>query len=173
MAYAIKTEDIYADMLNDSHLFDFSGYQDDHPCFASMSLDEVKCVKQLNKMAIGKFKDELDGVPLFEFVGLRPKLYSLLYENAGVVESNKTAKGVKRAVKDRHLRHEHYKNTLLPLGSYNVSQNLIRSQHHTLTTRAIRNVALTAFDTKRWLLADGINTRAHGHHLNIMENVER
>ena len=102
LAYAIKTDDIYADMLNDSHLFDFSGYQDDHPCFASMSLDEVKLIKQLNKKAIGKFKDELDGVPLQEFVGLRPKLYSLLYENAGLVESSKTTKGVKRVVKDRH-----------------------------------------------------------------------
>ena len=53
-------------MLNDSHLFDFSGYQDDHPCFASMSLDEVKRIKQLNKKAMDKFKDEL---------GLPPKLY--------------------------------------------------------------------------------------------------
>ena len=173
LAYAIKAEDICADMLNDSHLLDISGYQDDHPWFASMSLDEVKRVKQLNKKAIGKFKDELDGVPLQEFVGLRPKLYSLLYENAGIVVSKKTAKGVMSVVKDRHLRHEYYKNTLLSPGSYNASQNLIRSQHHTLTTRAIRKVALTAFDTKRWLLADGINTRAHGHHLNIMENVER
>ena len=39
LAYAIKTEDIYADMLNDSNLFDFSGYLDDHRCFANMSLD--------------------------------------------------------------------------------------------------------------------------------------
>ena len=51
LAYTIQTEDIYADMLNDSHLFDFCGYQDDHTCFASMSLDEVKCIKQLNKKA--------------------------------------------------------------------------------------------------------------------------
>ena len=68
----------------------------------------------------------------------------MLYENAGVVESKKTAKGV---VKDRHWRHEQYKNTLLSLESY-VSQNLIRSHHHTLTTSAIRKVALTAFDTR-------------------------
>ena len=105
-------------------------------------------------------------------MGLRPKLYSTLYENAGVVESKKTAKGVKRVVKDRHLRQEHYKNSLLSLGSYNVSQDLIRSQHHTLT-RAVRKVALTAFDAKRWLLGDGINTPAHGHHLNIIINMER
>ena len=51
LAYAIKTEDIYADMLNDSHLFDFSGHQDDHTCFASISLDEVEYIKQLNKTA--------------------------------------------------------------------------------------------------------------------------
>ena len=45
--------DIYADMLEDNHLFDFSGYQDDHPCFANMSLDDVKCIKQQNKKVIG------------------------------------------------------------------------------------------------------------------------
>ena len=159
LAYAIKTEDIYADMLNDSHLFDFSEYQDDQPCFASLSLDEVNRIKQLNKKAIGNFKDEFDGVPI--------------QENAGVVKSKKRAKGVKRVVKDRHLRHKHYKNTLLSLRSYNVSQNLIRSQHHTLTTKVIRKVTLTVFDTKRWLLADGINSRAHGNHRNIMINVKR
>ena len=53
-------QDIYADMLNDSHLFDSSGYQDYQPYFASMSLDEVKRIEQLNKKAIGKCKDELD-----------------------------------------------------------------------------------------------------------------
>ena len=35
--YAIKTDYIYTDMLDDIHLFDFSGYQDDHPCFAGMA----------------------------------------------------------------------------------------------------------------------------------------
>ena len=75
LAYAIKTDDIYADMLDDNHLFNFSGYQDDHPCFANMSLDDVRCIKHQNKKVIGKFKDDLDGV---RFVGLSPKLYSLL-----------------------------------------------------------------------------------------------
>ena len=57
LAYAIKTNDIYTDMLDDSHLFDFSGYQDDHPCFASISLDKMKRIKHQNKKVIGKFKD--------------------------------------------------------------------------------------------------------------------
>ena len=41
LAYAIKTEDIYV-VLDANDLFDFNGYQDEHPCFASMSLDEMK-----------------------------------------------------------------------------------------------------------------------------------
>ena len=138
--------------------------QDDHPCFASMSLDEVKRIKLQNKEVIGRFKDKLDGVPLHEFVGLRPKLYSLLY---GEEQRKNTAKGVKRVVKDQHLRHEHHKNSLQSLGIYNVSQNSIRSHCHTLSSRVIRKVALTAFDTKRWLLDDSISTRVHGHYPNM------
>ena len=36
LAHAIKTDGIYADMLNDNHLFDFSDYQNEHPCFANI-----------------------------------------------------------------------------------------------------------------------------------------
>ena len=36
-------------------------------------------IKQQNKKAIGKFNDELEGVSLEEFVGLRSKLYSMMY----------------------------------------------------------------------------------------------
>jgi hypothetical protein len=55
-----------------------------------------------------------------EFVGLRPKCYSLLCK--GFVKDNvvqdddihhsSTAKGVKRGVKVAHLRHDHYKDSL-------------------------------------------------------------
>ena len=67
LAYAIKTDDVYAEMLDDNHLFDFSGYQDEHPCFSNMSLlDEVKCIKQQNKKKVNR-KEELDSMPLKEF----------------------------------------------------------------------------------------------------------
>ena len=56
-----------------------------------------------NKKIIGKMKDEIKGMVLEEFVGLRPKCYSLIYR--GVVKDNtiqdgnihhsSTSKGVK------------------------------------------------------------------------------
>ncbi|CAB4017229.1 Hypothetical predicted protein, partial [Paramuricea clavata] len=46
-----------------------------------------------NKKVIGKFKDEAEGVPIIEFVGLRSKMYSYVKENGG---GGMTAKGVKK-----------------------------------------------------------------------------
>ena len=43
--------------------FDTSDYPKDHPLFSND-----------NKKVLGKFKDEAKGVPIAEFVGLRPKL---------------------------------------------------------------------------------------------------
>ncbi|CAB3987823.1 Gastrula zinc finger [Paramuricea clavata] len=49
-----------------------------------------------NKKVIGKFKDEAEGVPIIEFVGLRSKMYSYVKENGG---GGMTAKGVKKTRK--------------------------------------------------------------------------
>ncbi|CAB3976688.1 Gastrula zinc finger [Paramuricea clavata] len=46
-----------------------------------------------NKKVIGKFKDEAEGVPVIEFVGLRSKMYSYVKESGG---GGMTAKGVKK-----------------------------------------------------------------------------
>ena len=41
----------------------------------------------------------------------------------------------------------------------------IRSERHQLFTMSIRKKALDAYDTKRVILADGINTLPYGHYL--------
>ena len=64
LCYLIFTEDIYQDMKKDSHLFDFSGYPKEHPCYSAV-----------NKKVLGKMKDELNGIPGSEMVGLRSKMY--------------------------------------------------------------------------------------------------
>jgi len=191
LTYLIKTDDVYEDMLNDNHLFDFSDYPDDHPCFQSLNQIEIQNIKKKNKKIIGKFKDELKGISMEEYVGLRPKLYSILYMATKLyeiikgkemeikvptefsysknveMEDKKTAKGTKESVKKEHMKHCHYKDTLFTLGEYIVSQNLLKSENHTITSRNIKKIALSGFDTKRWLLNDKISTRAHGHYLNI------
>ena len=55
LTYLIKTDDVYEDMLNDNHLFDFSDYPDDHPCFQSLNQIEIQNIKKKNKKIIGKF----------------------------------------------------------------------------------------------------------------------
>ena len=67
LLYEVYTNDIYHDMLQSKDDYDFSEYPSDHPNYDTK-----------NKKIIGKFKDELHGMTLEEFIGLRPKCYSLL-----------------------------------------------------------------------------------------------
>ena len=106
-----------------------------------------------------------------EFVGLRPKCYAFLC--TGKVDKNvvqhtrpvvkKTAKGVKRKVKDDHLHFNHYLDALRNFQTFVCKQNLISSTAHTVRTVHNRKVGLTAFDTKRWLCEDTIHRHSHGH----------
>ena len=47
-------------------------------------------------------KDELDGLPIKEFVGLRSKMYSYITDNN---KSGKTAKGIKKNVIKKNIKH--------------------------------------------------------------------
>ena len=158
-------------MVKISFLFDCNDYPDDHPCFDNVSPNSVKDIKQRNRKVICKFRDELEGIPFEEFVGLRSKLYSMMYMKERVfevdeegeervveessftsfkriekMEDRKSANGVKRAVKDHHLIHSRYKYTLMSLGEYPVSQNLMISQDHVVTNRNVKKVALIGYD---------------------------
>ena len=63
-----------------------------------------------NKTVIGKFKDEAAGVPIVEFEGLRSKMYSYVKDNG---KNENTAKGVKKYVIKKDIKHEDYKDTLM------------------------------------------------------------
>ena len=80
LLYEIQTEDLYADMLSHVDDYDFSAYPHDHPNFDLG-----------NKKVIGKFKDELNGHPLEQFIGVLPKCYSLLYSENGISKEKQTA----------------------------------------------------------------------------------
>ena len=68
LAYAVQTDNIYKDMATDAaDRYDFSDYPLDHPLY------DVS-----NRKALGFFKDELNSVPMQEFVGLQLKCYAFL-----------------------------------------------------------------------------------------------
>ena len=156
LAYEIKTNDVYSDMLEHSEKFDCSGYLDDHKCYSS-----------LNKKVLGKMKDEVNGNVLHEFVGLRPKLYSFnpsFVDVDGKEKVKRVAKGVSHHITEQHLKHEHYRDSLFELSRYRADMNIFKSEGHVIHSVNIKKVALSAFDTKRWLCDDAVSTLAHGHY---------
>ena len=101
LMYEIKTEDFYKDISGDvKDRFDTSDYPPNHP-----SGIPTEC----NKKVLGVFKDEVAGIIIEEFVGLRAKLYSYkMFEG----KESKKCKGVKKSVVNKSITHEDYKNCL-------------------------------------------------------------
>ena len=65
----IETEDVYKDIERNKSFYDTSDYPEDHPLFS-----------KVNKKVLGKMKDECEGIPISEYVGLRSKMYSVMTE---------------------------------------------------------------------------------------------
>ena len=102
LMYEIETEDFYKDMGEMREHFDLAGYPMSNPLY-----------DPTNNKVVGKFKDETNGDPILEFVGLRAKMYSfqtLGHKEGGGAEitTKKRAKGIQRAAVAK-LRHEDYK----------------------------------------------------------------
>jgi hypothetical protein len=85
-------------MMRDKHLFDTSEYDPEHPLYSTE-----------NKKVLVKMKD---GIPIQEFVGLKSKMYSMIYEEDGKLTEQNTAKGIKKNVIKHHTKHDHYKECL-------------------------------------------------------------
>ena len=97
-------------------------------------------------------KDEVHGTPVQEFVGLRPKMYSLLYNENGKTVEKKVAKGIAKNVTKREVRHEHYKECLFNRKQQTASMQQIRSFKHNLYTINLNKIGLSC------------DTLAHGHY---------
>ena len=129
-------------VLKDKHLFDFSGYPKDSVYY------DIS-----NKKILGKMKDELNGLKIVEFVGLKSKMYSLIAEND--IKVNK-AKGV-----NLKLRHNEYLDVLFNKNVVRHKMKRIQSVLHKIGTYDINKIS--CFDDKRYVLDDGMNTLAYFH----------
>ena len=87
----VETDDIYKDVLEDSHLYDFNDYQKDHPNYSLT-----------NKKVYGIFKDDLNGKVIVEFTADKPRMYSYEYiDNYTILNKNKH-KGIKISIDLKH-----------------------------------------------------------------------
>jgi hypothetical protein len=147
LCYELFTEDIYNDVRQEAHRFDFSNYPTCHRLYDNSNI------------AVGKFKDECQGKLMVEFVGLRPKMYSFITED---FQHKCTAKGVKKCT-IQSFQHQAYKDCIFGQRTFTSFYSLVSLGHNVFTTE-INKVALSSFDDKRWVLDDGIHTLAHGHY---------
>ena len=146
----IKTPNVYDDMQKNIEDYDTSDYPQDHPLYS------IK-----NKKVLGKMKDKVAGQVIAEFIGLRPKMYSIL-ESKGT--EHRRAKDVKESVVKGELKHEQYKNCLLYRKQKYYKTNMIRSDNHKMFSIKLNKISLSPMDTKRWIANDGICTHAYGHY---------
>ena len=98
LCYHVKSQNFFQDMKESKDLYDLSNYPKDSPYYDAT-----------NKKVLGKFKDECDGKSPSEFIGLRPKMYSLQVGDS----EKKTAKGVQRAYMKNHIHHADYRQAVL------------------------------------------------------------
>ena len=142
LVYEIKDSNIFDQCYKDKHLFGFSGYSKD-----SLHYDSF------NKKVLGKMKNELNGVKIVAFVGLKSKMYSLIAGNGK--EFNK-AKGV-----NLKLRHNEYVDVLFNKKVIRHKMKRIQSKIHEIGIYDLSKISLSCFDDKRHVLDDGINTLAY------------
>lgn len=147
----IKTDCFYEDMKTNIHAFDTSDYPENN----------IYNMPRENKKALGKFKDELNGVVMTEFVGLKSKMYAV---KCGGITKMKKAKGVKKYVLRNQITFNDYKNCIDKNLTIIKSQNTIRSKKHTLFSVRQEKIALSPYDDKRFICTNGVDTLPWGHY---------
>ncbi|KAE9523040.1 hypothetical protein AGLY_016671 [Aphis glycines] len=148
----IKTDDFYQDIKINLDHFDTSDYPKDN----------IYDLPLVNKKVLDKFKDELNGKVMTEFIGLRSKLYS--HQILDSEKEIKKSKGVKKNVVENKICFDDFKNCLLTKKPKYVIQNLFRTKKHDIFTVEQNKKALSVYDDKRFILNNGIDTLAWGHY---------
>src|SRR5437867_1001934 len=152
LCHEIQTKNLYQYINIDKYLFELSEIND--PRF-----DKYK--DYTNKKALGKMKLENPNNIIKEFIGLKSKMYSILFENGS---EEKKAKGIVKSVIKKDLKHKNY-NDILESGKKMYSKmKVIRSQKHRIYTMEMNKVSLSDYDDKRFIQKNGIGSYAYRHY---------
>ena len=104
-------------------------------------------------------KDELNSVPMKEFIALNPKVYSFRSEHENV----KKLKGISKVVVKKEITHEDYKIVLETGKSIDKEVTSIRSINHDLFTLKQVKTSLTAYSDKLYMI-DNNNCVPYGYY---------
>jgi len=129
---------------------DFSGYDKKHPNY-----------DPTNKKVLGKFKDEMDGKIITNFIALRPKLYCL--KTLDEAKEHKRAKGVPMMKTNRELGMKDYEKCPHERKSKNVNFNSIRSKNHQIFSINTTKTGPTSYCNKRYWHSD-FESVPYGHY---------
>ena len=187
LCYVITTDDVYEDLFYiyvKRNLDQIVKLYDDDNEDSNMDLFDnsdyhgsSKFFFDGNKKVIGKFKDEAAGKIISEFVGEKPKMYSYkteietkpikicgkTYGKITKTKESKTAKGVKKSVIRKEIKHQNYLDCIFNNQIMKHKMNTIRSQCHQVSSCQINKTSLSCYDDKRYILHDGISSLAYGH----------
>ena len=106
-------------------------------------------------MQNGKRKDEYGGTPIYEFVWLGSKMYSICYINK---KGKSTHKG-----HNSFISNSQFYDSFFNKKNFRHKMRGIKSTKHKLFTYENNKVSTSCFDDKRYILFDRINTLSYGH----------
>jgi hypothetical protein len=146
--FKTETEDIYEDFKSINDEMDFSGYDPSHPNYDTT-----------NKKVLGKFKDEMDGAIMTEFIGLQSKTYCCKVEDHKTI---KKAKGLPSNKVKKDFTIDLYRKTLNENYKSYVKSNKIGSFNHKMFSLTQNKMGLSNYDNKRYYINNKTSI-PHGH----------
>jgi len=190
LVYFIESEDLNAELQTISEHFDFSNLKISAEDARKKCLDVEgwrlegdtyyhPLYDKDNKDKLGNLKDDVKGRIIAEFVGLRAKMYAFRFADGRTYdfddredhdeepEEKVVAKGIPKRVKNEVLKFDKYLTCQAQETAQRVSFHKLESKDHNIYLSETSKQSLSAYDDKRYILPDGIATRAHGHYLNV------
>ena len=127
LMYEVKREDISQDMVERIELFDLSNFETSNPYYRPDF--------QRNKTKVGPMKDEAGAHGIIEFVGLRPKMYSvdaikLIPDGTFERFEKHRAKGIQRVVAAKFTHEQYMKQYETPEENFVINRRLGTRLHN-------------------------------------------
>ena len=142
--FQVKCQNLVQKLKAMKHMFDFSKYDKNHELFDDSRANHLFY-----------FKDQLKGkAAITEFIRLRPKCYIMTVKDLKTRGTcvKKICKGHKKTSINNHLTFDDYKNCLNESTLVYKPFVNIKSRNHWIKTTYQCKIALSAMDTKRYVL---------------------